>query len=1225
MPILVTALFIMCAGMLLILLKQQQKINVFRKQLENLELLRRSEKEKIIYGNAMEQALNEIYIFNAETFKFIIVNKGGRENTGYSIEELRNMTPVDLNSEFTEEQLRRLIEPLVDGEEDITQFYTDFMRKNGSVYPVEVHLSVNRDEKLFVATVIDITGSKQVLQSLEENILLFQTLVDTIPDLVWLKDLDGVYLFCNPNIERLFGAKVAGIIGKTDYDFVDKELADSFRDNDKKALAAGRPRVNEEWVTFADDGHEALLETIKTPMSDKRGNFIGILGIARDITERKKSEEVIRNSEVRFRKLHESMIDAFVQVDMNGKIVSYNSTYKELLGYTCDELEHLTYKELTPEKWHGFETDIVKNQILINGFSEIYEKEYIRKDGTVIPVELRTSLLTDNSGNPTGMWAIVRDISERKHSEKKIMDLLSNIEEEKNRLTSLINSISDEIWFADTNGKFILANPIALKRFCIDSNQMIEVEKFAKSLTVLRPDGIIRPVDEAPPLRALSGEVVTNQEEIVLIPETNEYRNRQVNASPVKDSNGRIIGSVSVVRDITEIKSALKSIEKSAQEWRATFDSISDIIWLLDTDCRIIRANAATERVLDITPVEIIGKYCWNILHGTDGPVDGCPLLKLQKTLKPETSVMMIKKRWFRITVYPILNDDGVLTGIVDAIHDITAEKKAEEELSLRSTAMENAANAIMITDIEGTIVWINTAFEKMTQYNASEVIGFNPRDILKSDKNNSEYYKELWETIKSGRVWKGEIINKRKDGSFYTEEMTIAPVKNAEGEILNYIAIKQDITDKKFAESLLNARMELFDFSDDHTLEEILIKTLDEVERFTFSTISFFHFLEEDQKTISLQEWSTATSNKFCKTEGKGTHYSVDDAGVWADCIREKGPVIHNDYMSLPNRRGLPEGHAPVIREMVIPIMRDHKIKAILGVGNKSGDYTKSDISITNYFADIAWNIIERKRTLNYLKQFNRELELRVAERTAQLEKANKELDSFSYSVSHDLRSPLRHITGFLEMFRMETGDIPNEKAKHYMDVIDESAKRMGQLIDDLLSFSRMGRASLSSNLVNMNYLVNDILEDFSDDIQGDKISVIRHPLPDIKGDRAMLRVVYVNLISNAVKFSKKSLNPEIIIGHEIINGEDTFFIRDNGVGFNMQYASKLFGVFQRLHNERDFSGTGIGLAMVKNIIERHNGRIWAESEPDKGACFYFVLPGSETESPANKTGLEK
>jgi PAS domain S-box-containing protein len=168
--------------------------------------------------------------------------------------------------------------------------------------------------------------------------------------------------------------------------------------------------------------------------------------------ERHKNRCDLQESEERFRELHESMIDAFVQVDMKGNIVSFNSTYLDMLGYTPDEIKNLTYVELTPEKWHAYEADIVKNEILVKGFSKIYEKEYVSKNGELIPVELRTYLLHDNSGNPAGMCAIVRDITERKQSEKRILDLLSNVQEEKNRLSSLINNITDEIWFADKNG-----------------------------------------------------------------------------------------------------------------------------------------------------------------------------------------------------------------------------------------------------------------------------------------------------------------------------------------------------------------------------------------------------------------------------------------------------------------------------------------------------------------------------------------------------------------------------------------------------------------------------------------------------------------------------------------------------------------------------------------------------------------------------------------------------
>jgi PAS domain S-box-containing protein len=672
--------------------------------------------------------------------------------------------------------------------------------------------------------------------------------------------------------------------------------------------------------------------------------------VIHDITDRKMAEDALRRSEERFRRLHESMMDAFVQVDMDGKIVSWNRAYLEMLGFSADEIVNLSYVDLTPEKWHDYEMDIVKSQIMPLGYSEVYEKEYRRKDGTVFPVEMRTFLLKDSDCRPLGMWAIVRDITKR---------------------------------------------------------------------------------------------------------------------------------------------------------------------------------------------------------------------------------------------------------------------KKDERELILRSTALYNAGNAIIITDDDGIILYANPAFENLTGLAQEEAIGTNSRDLLKSEYHDRYFYKNLWSKITSGHIWNGEVISRKKDGSLFTEEITIAPVTNEKGKIVNYVAVIQDITDKKFASDLLKTRLNLISYSDSHSLDELMVQALDEVEKFTSSTVSFFHFVLEDQKTLTLQAWSTRTSLEYCKAEGKGLHSDIEKAGVWVDCVRERRTIVHNDYASLPHRKGLPEGHAPLIRELVIPIMRNNSIRAILGVGNKAGDYNDRDISVTSYLADILWDIIERKRADENLKRLNAQLETRVARRTAELERANKELESFSYSVSHDLRAPLRHITGFLEMLKRETGDTAGDRVKHYIEVIMDSSKRMGLLIDDLLSFSRMRRTSLSRQIINMEDLVSDILNEFSEEINRYKISISRKELPQVQGDTAMLRVVLVNLISNAIKFSAKSPDPVIEIGSDLINGETVFYVRDNGVGFDMKYAGKLFGVFQRLHNERDFEGTGIGLAIVKNIIERHNGRIWAESEPGKETCFYFILPG--------------
>lgn len=252
----------------------------------------------------------------------------------------------------------------------------------------------------------------------------------------------------------------------------------------------------------------------------------------------------------------------------------------------------------------------------------------------------------------------------------------------------------------------------------------------------------------------------------------------------------------------------------------------------------------------------------------------------------------------------------------------------------------------------------------------------------------------------------------------------------------------------------------------------------------------------------------------------------------------------------------------------------------------------------------------MERKHAEEEVRTLNRELENRVAERTAQLLAANKDLESFSYSVSHDLRAPLRHIEGYVEMLRRATHGTLPEKAEHYLETISAASVEMGQLIDGLLAFSRMGAEPMSEIRVDLGALLGEVVRRLQIATPNRHITWKIAPLPTIAGDPSMLRQVLTNLVGNAVKYSKDRAHSVIevgIAGDE--KGRSVFFVRDNGAGFDMRQYQKLFGVFQRLHRAEDFEGTGIGLATVRRIIERHGGRTWAEGVVDGGATFYFTL----------------
>ncbi|HEX6428632.1 MAG TPA: ATP-binding protein [Niastella sp.] len=262
---------------------------------------------------------------------------------------------------------------------------------------------------------------------------------------------------------------------------------------------------------------------------------------------------------------------------------------------------------------------------------------------------------------------------------------------------------------------------------------------------------------------------------------------------------------------------------------------------------------------------------------------------------------------------------------------------------------------------------------------------------------------------------------------------------------------------------------------------------------------------------------------------------------------------------------------------------------------------------TLTNAFNEMLEQIQQRDATL---REFNENLEQKIRDRTKQLESVNKELEGFSYSVSHDLRAPLRAIIGYSAMLEEDYADKLDDEARRITAVIKSNTAKMGQLIDDLLAFSRMSRQDMAKATVDMSVVVTEVREVLATQFDFNRIHWKIEPLPVVPANANMIKQVWINLISNAIKYSSKREIAQVEIGAFSQNGNTVFFVRDNGAGFNQQYAEKLFKVFQRLHSATEYEGTGIGLALVEKIISKQGGSVWAEGEEDKGACFYFSLP---------------
>lgn len=281
--------------------------------------------------------------------------------------------------------------------------------------------------------------------------------------------------------------------------------------------------------------------------------------------------------------------------------------------------------------------------------------------------------------------------------------------------------------------------------------------------------------------------------------------------------------------------------------------------------------------------------------------------------------------------------------------------------------------------------------------------------------------------------------------------------------------------------------------------------------------------------------------------------------------------------------------------------------------------DFDVESAKVKNANELLTSEISERKRAEEGIRVLNENLERRSAE----LEATNKELEAFTYSVSHDLRSPLRHIDGFSKLLLEEDNAGLSEESRRFLSRIREGTQRMGQLVDDLLNLGRVGRSALSLQVTGLRSLADEALRELKGETAGREIEWKLQPLPFVECDPALMKQVFVNLLSNAAKYTRPRERAVIEVGARQENGAPVIFVRDNGVGFSMKYADKLFGVFQRLHRPEDFEGTGVGLATVQRIVRKHGGRIWAEAELDRGATFYFTLGNAEKQPVIRSTGV--
>jgi len=417
-----------------------------------------------------------------------------------------------------------------------------------------------------------------------------------------------------------------------------------------------------------------------------------------------------------------------------------------------------------------------------------------------------------------------------------------------------------------------------------------------------------------------------------------------------------------------------------------------------------------------------------------------------------------------------------------------------------------------------------------------------------------------------------------------------------------------EDITERRIAEDLLNARIRLSEYALTRSLNELLTKTLDEAEVLTGSSMGFFHFLDESQNTLILKAWSSNTVSTMCSVKDTGGHYTVDVAGVWADSIRKRRPVTHNSYTALPDRKGMPEGHAEVIREITVPVFRGDSIVAVIGVGNKPTDYIEQDIDAVAKLANLAWDIVVSKQA---------EEALQLAKIAA--ESANIAKTQFLQNMSHEIRTPLNGLLGMAQLLKMT--DLTEEQ-QEYVDGLMLSGKNLLSLIRDILDLAKIeaGKVKIELTPFNLRRCIEDILlimkftarekelvlnVDFSGAVP-----------PVLVGDQLRVKQILLNLIGNATKFTAKG---SITIAVNLLEQDDDpllvqITVRDTGIGISPAALEEIFLPFVQEDGSmtRRYGGTGLGLTISRRLAELLGGTITVESTQKSGSCFTLVLPFS-------------
>jgi PAS domain S-box-containing protein len=731
------------------------------------------------------------------------------------------------------------------------------------------------------------------------------------------------------------------------------------------------------------------------------------------------------------------------------------------------------------------------------------------------------------------------------------------------RLGAIVNSSDDAIVGKTKDGIITSWNPAAENIFGYSA-----AEAVGQPASMLFPAELVK--EEADFLARIgSGEKVRNFDTLRVKKDGGEVE-VSVMISPVTDQSGAIVGASTIARDITEQKRAAREFRASEIRYRRIFDTALDGILIVDAATgQIVDANPAIRQMLGSSYPDLLGRVLWetpafvaagNCRAWFEQLQDGGG--RAYENLPVETASGNLLDVEFSGLL--CLGENRKTLQL--HIRDTTARRQAEASLQEGERRFRTMVDFIpqmaWIARPDGKICWYNQRWFDYTGSTPEQMEGWGWQSV--HDPAVLPRVLENWKcALAAEQPFEMEFPLRGADGRFRKFLNRAMPLRDASGKTELWFGTNTDITAQKETEEALRE-------------SEIRFGTA-----FRASPVALVIIRRGDGVYVDCND-----------TFEKLTGYSREDLlGNTTTGLR----LVSDDE-----------------RKNFVPPF-DNKDATIRTKDGRLRQVLASVRMVTlrgePHLLSCSIDITDRKQAGQEVLRLNAELERRVTQRTEQLEMSIRELDAFSYSVSHDLRAPLRAVNGLAGIMLEDFGAQLPDEARKYLNRIRTNGKQMGCLIDDLLSFSRLSRKSVERRSVDMQAIVESVLEELTVDTESGQLRIERGELSPCHGDTALLRQVWMNLLSNAIKYSRDRRPAVVEIGCQRKGAEDIFFVRDNGAGFDMAYSEKLFGVFQRLHRADEFEGTGVGLAIVQSIVSRHGGRVWAEAQVDCGATFFFTL----------------